>query len=145
MFGSALLAKKLALVRLEHTSHPFSALRGLGISDPYARNVETLFCIPPCVTVADAQSRLRDKSQPPPLKGGTQLKNLCHGPERGTISFPWHHAFVLILDLGLIRFELTQNHGDGLQNIQRRKAVNRNWFVFVLGEPPMGSSTHHHR
>ena len=104
MFGRALLAKKLALMRLEHAFQYFSALRSLGIGYPHSGNVETLLCIPLRIAFADAQSRLRDEAEASPLKIGTQFENVRHRPAarrdflptapRACIGFrSWLHPF----------------------------------------------------
>ena len=42
MFRRALFAEQFALMRLEHAFQNFAALRGLGIGDAHAGNVEAL-------------------------------------------------------------------------------------------------------
>src|ERR1700691_5438021 len=143
MFGRALLAKKLALMRLEHTFQYFSALRSLRIGDSHSGDVEPLLCVPLCVTLPDPQSGLRNEAEASPLKIGPQFENVGHGPERSAISLPRHYALVLIFDPGLIRLQLAQNHDDRLQNIQRLKTGNSDRFVFVLSNPLVRTTTNH--
>ena len=107
MFGRALVAKQLALMRLKHAFQNFATLRGLGIGDAHAGNFEALLGIPLGVAVADAQGGLRDKAQASPLEIGAQLENFGHGPQRGAIAFPRHDALVLVFDAALPR------HGAG--------------------------------
>ena len=130
-------------MRLEHTFQHFSALRGLRIGYAHAGNVETPLRIPLCITFADAQGGLRDEAEPSPLKIRTQFENICHRPERCVIAFPRNHALVLVFDLRLVRFQLAQNHNDGLQNIQWLKTGDRNWFVFVFCDPFVRPATNH--
>src|ERR1700685_2823781 len=135
MLGGTLFRKKLALMRLEHALQNLSALRRLGVGHAHAGNFEALPRTPRRVAVADAQRRLGDESQSSPFKVRTQLENLRHRAKRGAVSFPWHHALVLIFYPGLARLELPKDHHNRLQNIQRLEAGNRDGFIFIPRDP----------
>ena len=55
MFGSALLRKQFALMRLEHAFQHLSALRRFRIGHPHSGNFEAPLRIPLGVAFADAQ------------------------------------------------------------------------------------------
>src|SRR6185437_11043852 len=77
----------------------------------------------------------RDKAQTAPFEVGTQFKNLCHGAQRRAITLPWHYSLVLIFHFGFTRAQLTQDHQDGLQQVERLKSGNHNWLMLIPGNP----------
>lgn len=138
MFGRALVAKELALMRLQHAFEHFAALRRLRIGDSNSRNLETLLRVPFRVALAETQGRLRNKTESSPFEIRAQLENFGHGAERGTIPFPWNDSLVLILDSGLVGLQLAQHHDDGLENVQRFESGDRDRLVLVLRDPFIG-------
>lgn len=145
MFGRALVAKELALMRLQNAFENFATLRRFRIGNSNSGNLETLFRVPLSVALPQSQCRLRNETESSPFEIWTQLENLGHGTERGTIPFPWNDALVLILDHGLVGLQLTQHHHDGLENIQRLESGDRDRFVFIFGDPFIGPATDHRR
>jgi len=76
------------------------------------------------------------KPSPRHSKIGPQLEDFRHGPKSGAICLPKGTTrFVLILDPGLIRFQLAQHHHDGLQNIQRFESGDGKRLIFILRDP----------
>src|SRR5271166_818125 len=122
MLRRALASKEFTLMRLQHPLQHLSTLRGFGIGDANAGNLEALLGVKFGVLVVDAQRRLRDETQTAPFEVRTQLENLSHGLEGGVIAFPGNDALVLILNFGFTRPQLMQEHDDGLQYIQRLEA-----------------------
>src|SRR6202162_6686519 len=99
MLRRALTAKECTLMRLQHAFQHLAALRGLGISHPDARDFKALLRVPCGVLFVDSQRRLRDESQPAPLKIRTQLEDFGSGPRRGAVALPGDAPLALIFTL----------------------------------------------
>ena len=112
MFWRAFISEEFALVRFEHALEHFPALRRLRIGDSNPRYVKAPLGVELGILVANAQRRLRDKSQSAPLKVRPQLKHFGHCLKRREIALPRHNPLVLILDLGLAGVQLPQQHDD---------------------------------
>jgi len=97
-------------------------LGGFGIGDANARNLEASLEVPRGIGVAYAQSRLRDESQTSPLEIRTQLENFRHGSQCSTIALPRNDTSVLVFHLGFAGVQLSQQHQDGLQDVEGLKA-----------------------
>src|SRR5579871_5126709 len=138
MFGSAFFSKELALVRLQHAFEHFSALRGFWIGDAGLGDWVALLRVPSGILVANAKGRLRDESEAAPFKVGAELEHLGHGLQSGAVAFPGNNALVLIFDFGLARLELSQQHDDGLQQIERLEAGSDYWLALGSCDPFIG-------
>src|SRR5579859_193100 len=145
MFRCAFTAKQLALRRLEHPLQNFATLGRPRIGHPDAGHVEALLGVPLRVFVTNTQRRLRYEAKPPPFEIWAELKHLCHGPQRGVIAFPRHHAFVLVFHFCFAGPQLAKDHHDGLQHVQRLETGNDNGFPFVHGDPFIRTAADHCR
>ena len=135
MLRRALTAKQFTLMRLQHAFQHFPTLRGFGIGDANAGNLEALLGIPLGVLFVDSQRRLRDEAQPAPFEIRAQLENFSHGAKRSTVALPGHDPLVLILNLAFARSQLAQQHDDGLQHVQRLEAGDHDRLPFIPGNP----------
>ena len=83
------------------------------------------------------------KPMPRHSKYGRSSKTSADGFQRRAISFPRHHALVLIFHFRLASSELPQQHHDALQNIYRFKAGDDDRLAFVPGDPFIGPASDH--
>src|ERR1700733_1531374 len=145
MFRSAFFSEQFALCWLQNTFKYFSALRRLRVSHARIRDSVALLGVPRGIFVANAQCRLRDESEPAPLKIRPQLEDFGHYLERRAIAPPRHYPLILILDPGFARMQLPQKHNDGLEQIQRLEARGDDWLTFIPRNPLIRPTADHRR
>src|ERR1700751_2455911 len=143
MLWRALTSKQFALMRLKHSFQHFTTLSCLRICNANPRNAEGLFGIPRRKLVAHSQGRLGDEPETSPFKIGPQLEDLAHSTQRRPVPLPGNDSLVLVFDLGLACFELPQEHYDRLKQVQRLEPAHNDWFVLVLSDPLIRTTTDH--
>ena len=82
----------------------------------------------------DGQRRLRDEAEPAPLEEGPQLEDARHRLQGGRVAVPGHDPLVLILDARLACVQLTHDHQDRFQNVERFEAGDDDRFAVVPGD-----------
>ncbi len=120
--GRARRAEDLALPRLDDPLEHLAALARLGVRHPDVGDRVAQLGVEGGELRAQLQTALRDEAQPAPLEVWPQLEDLGqHGQGPGIASLA-HHPRVLVLDLAAALPDLREQHGDGVQDVERLEA-----------------------
>ena len=76
---------------------------------------------------------------------GPQLEHLGQHGEGAGVALVAHDAGVLVLHLAAALAELGEQHGDGLQDVERLEAGRHQRLAVLLGHEPVGPVADHRR
>ena len=80
---------------------------------------------------------LGDEPETAPLEVRPQLEHLGEHGERLRVALVTHDAGVLVLDLAPALADLGEEHGDGLQDVERLEPGRDERLAVLLGDEPV--------
>ena len=83
------------------------------------------------------------KPEPAPLEVGPQLEHLGQDGQRPGVSLLAHHPGVLVLHLAAPFSDLGQQHGDGLEDVERLEPGRDQGLVVLGRHEPVGPLADH--
>src|SRR5919108_140152 len=108
----------LALPRLDDALQHFAALAGLRIRDAHSGDAVPHLRVEVRELGTELERALRDEAEPAPFERRAQLHGLSQRLERAGVALVPHDSRILVLDLGAVRAELSQDHVDGLKDVE---------------------------